>query len=126
MERAWINIRFLPFAGETLLLALALGALGDRRLARLDGVDGFGPARNGSGPASRNERFADGDDAQYGRSVEDRVGRRDVRIGRCLGPRGRLATDVFGPRLMPLLSAILVAYAVAAAGPAPTAFPLRR
>jgi ABC-type transport system involved in multi-copper enzyme maturation permease subunit len=32
-----------------------------------------------------------------------------------LGPGGRLATDVFWPWLMPLLSAILVAYAVAAA-----------
>jgi len=33
-----------------------------------------------------------------------------------LGPGGRLASDVFGPWLIPLLSAILVAYAVAAAG----------
>jgi Cu-processing system permease protein len=32
-----------------------------------------------------------------------------------LGPGGRLATDIFGPWLMPVLSAILVAYAVAAA-----------
>jgi Cu-processing system permease protein len=32
-----------------------------------------------------------------------------------LGPGGRLATDIFGPWLMPLLSAILVAYTVAAA-----------